>query len=70
MIDVPPMTTAAMTASSLPEPTDWSSVEVPCAMTKHEARPTSRPVTRYASRIRRCTWTPASRAAWGSPPMA
>ena len=46
MIDVPPMTTAAMTASSLPLPTDWSSVEVPCAMTKQDASPTSRPVTR------------------------
>ncbi len=29
VIDVPPMTTAAMTASSRPEPTDWSRVEVP-----------------------------------------
>ena len=41
MIEVPPMTTAAMTASSLPVPTDWSSVEVPWAMTKQDARPTS-----------------------------
>ena len=46
MIEVPPMTTAAMTASSLPVPTDWSRVEVPCAMTKQDASPTSRPVTR------------------------
>ena len=46
MIEVPPMTTAAITASSLPEPTDWSSVEVPWAITKHDASPTSSPVTR------------------------
>ena len=37
MIDVPPMTTAAITASSLPVPTDWSSVEVPWAITKQDA---------------------------------
>ena len=46
MIDVPPMTTAAMTASSLPLPTFWSRFEVPCAMTKQDASPTSSPVRR------------------------
>ena len=46
MIEVPPMTTAAMTASSLPLPTFWPRVEVPCATTKQDASPTSRPVTR------------------------
>jgi hypothetical protein len=70
MIEVPPMTTAAMTASSLPLPTDWSRVDVPWAMTKQDARPTTSPVTTYASRIRRWTRTPARRAACGSPPMA
>ena len=46
MIDVPPITTAAITASSLPAPTDWSSVEVPWAITKQEPSPTSSPVRR------------------------
>ena len=43
MIDVPPITTAAITASSLPVPTDWSSVEVPWAMTKQDAEPDQQP---------------------------
>ena len=38
--------TAAITASSFPVPTLWSNVEVPCAMTKQDARPTSNPVIR------------------------
>ena len=45
MIEVPPMTTAAITASSLPVPTFWPRVEVPWAMTKQAASPTSSPVS-------------------------
>jgi ribose/xylose/arabinose/galactoside ABC-type transport system permease subunit len=45
MIDVPPITTAAITASSWPEPTDWSRLEVPLARVKMDASPMSSPVT-------------------------
>ena len=43
MIDVPPITTAAITASSLPVPTDWSSVEVPWAIDEAGAEPDQQP---------------------------